>query len=368
MFTFARSIDQSVLGLTSLLVALSMMFQGETLERSSSPHRALSWFGDSDGTDTSSTDTADSDEATTMLLGIFSHDSTADAAERRSLIRKTYLANTDTRICSLNVFLSGENADCRVAYTFVLGGWNKEQFPDAPTDHVNDDEPLVVLDKKVSDDEDDVTYLNIKENMNDGKSYTWFKYAAYLEGAKDDGTPRIGATNRRAIHYVAKADADTLISMNALLDYMNQDLPPSPYNNNFFGGIPTANVAKNHMYMQGQLYFISLNLAKYIGYELTGEERQTITRGYWEEKHAKLFVHEDVSVGTLVYSHPRPIKLVSVAKGARFWRHPVKGTDEWMNYWDDGNFNPDTTVSKHHDWIQLPYNSACRVYGVYKGS
>ena len=48
--------------------------------------------------------------------------------------------------------------------------------------------------------EPDMTLLNIRENMNEGKSQTWMKYAATIAEEYD-------------LDYVAKCDADSLFHL-----------------------------------------------------------------------------------------------------------------------------------------------------------
>ena len=68
----------------------------------------------------------------------------------------------------------GEIANhCQLVYTFVVGG-----NPNGPKELIdfNASYPLTV-ETPLFPDEQDVTYLNIEENMKEGKSQTWLKYA-----------------------------------------------------------------------------------------------------------------------------------------------------------------------------------------------
>ncbi len=51
--------------------------------------------------------------------------------------------------------------------------------------------------------------------MNEGKSQTWFKYAAQILEAYD-------------IDYVAKSDKDTLLYLDKMMDSMDEKLTPDP--------------------------------------------------------------------------------------------------------------------------------------------
>lgn len=116
----------------------------------------------------------------TMLLGIFSTLS-EEESEQRQMIRETYLAlsKVDDRVCNIQRYRKNRFG-CRLVYAFVVGS-----LEEGPTLHHNDSEPLVVepADLKLYGDivlEEDVAYLNIKENMEYGKSLTWFKYGASI--------------------------------------------------------------------------------------------------------------------------------------------------------------------------------------------
>ena len=76
---------------------------------------------------------------------------------------------------------------CELIYTFVIGGGN----PDGPTELVDDSLPILVVadhddDKRNNNTKnedlnmDDITLLNIQENMEDGKSQNWMYYASLV--------------------------------------------------------------------------------------------------------------------------------------------------------------------------------------------
>lgn len=139
---------------------------------------------------------------TRFLLGIFT---TIEEVARRKRLRQYIFQNPergDERVCSLNDFLQweqdGRPNSCQVVYTFVLG-----MNPNAPTIHLDSGGKPILFPWDIPGREDDVTYLNIKENMNDGKTPTWFKYGAQL-------SPKYGPPT---FDYIAKLDSDTLISL-----------------------------------------------------------------------------------------------------------------------------------------------------------
>ena len=117
----------------------------------------------------------------TFLWGICSMESDSER-ERREVIRETYLSfykDEDRhlhRICSLNDLLQGTVAfeDCQVAYAFFVGA-----NPSGPSELLfpNESYPILAAPNRtlMEQDEHDIVYLNIRENMEDGKSPTWLK-------------------------------------------------------------------------------------------------------------------------------------------------------------------------------------------------
>ena len=176
---------------------------------------------------------------TTFLLGIFSA-SGEKYTKRRSYIRNTYLAD-DPRICKLSeykrqVVESPNEVKCQVPYTFVVGAGGKNR----PTDH--DDYQSLTLETDQYgnvDSEGDCTYLNIKENMEDGKSTTYFKFGASL-------------VRDYSIDYFGKIDDDSVLAPKLLFQLLEDDLPPAPYNSRIYGGSSWASYA--HDIMVGFLY------------------------------------------------------------------------------------------------------------------
>jgi len=148
-----------------------------------------------------------------MLLGIFSTESTKERA-RQTLIKNTYLSlpkfiaryNVTTvpsrfsRVCSLYEFWHGnltEREECQLLYTWVMGAAKKTD-PHATTEylHLELDRPIIIT---APNSDPNTTYLNIIENMNEGKSQTWFKYASTQ--IPDD----------LGIDLIAKVDTDCLL-------------------------------------------------------------------------------------------------------------------------------------------------------------
>lgn len=246
---------------------------------------------------------------TTFLLGIFSYSA---GENRRKYIRETYLSIEDERICKLDEFIrqTKENPltrKCMVPYTFVMGGGGY----DRPKDH-NDFEPLTKDTDKMgnADPDGDCTYLNIKENMEDGKSPSFLKWAANL-------------ATEYGIDYIGKLDDDSFLQPKLLFRLLEEDLPPAPYNTRIYGGATRLSRTQAHMYAAGEFYFVSNDLAQYVGNELTAEDREVLRM-----KHHI----EDLDMGTFIYSHPRPIKYFNLA-GYKIYAHPLKSEKKFRDYW-----------------------------------
>mmetsp|Transcript_21276 Transcript_21276/g.31507 ORF Transcript_21276/g.31507 Transcript_21276/m.31507 type:complete len:359 (+) Transcript_21276:42-1118(+) len=249
---------------------------------------------------------------TAVLVGIFSAAGSFKYSHRRDYIRDTILDNRlEPRLCSLKEFIrqteeSPHKRVCQVAYTFVIGAGGH----DRPTDH-DDNEPLTVDNDQFGNSEDDCTYLNVMENMEDGKSPTYLKFGANI-------------ANQYGIDYILKTDDDSVISFNAVFDWIDSELPPSPYNRRIYGGAPRLSRVKNTIYSAGEFYFMSADLADYVGNVLTAGDRLSLMNSR---------PIEDLDMGTFVFSNPRPIKFVSMDQ-KKIWSHPKKTEDEYRTEWD----------------------------------
>jgi hypothetical protein len=205
--------------------------------------------------------------------------------------------------------------------------------------------------------------------MNQGKSQTWFKYAAHILETYD-------------IDYVAKSDTDTVLFLDKLLDFMDDNLPPAPYNRNILAGsvvdkywwwekqLMTSEKLWDeryfikkfghiiHLYVEGQIYIMSRDLAN----EKLWDERYFIKKFghiihlYVEgqiyimsrdlanvvaeeaARHDQSYIegHEDHDVSAMAFHSPKAIKLVIIARDQRFWKHDVKlkFVERFHDVWD----------------------------------
>ena len=117
-----------------------------------------------------------------ILMGIMSADF-PNEFDCRQQFRELFeiASHQNGRVCSLGDFLSGPESHrrrCQLVYTFVLGG-----NPDGPLELVNNSFPLLVSNDRLSASgieardrlKNDMTFLNIRENMEQGKTYVWHK-------------------------------------------------------------------------------------------------------------------------------------------------------------------------------------------------
>lgn len=287
------------------------------------------------------------DDVPKFVLGIFSTN-TPKGAKRRQLIRDTYLTVNrvdnlrDPRICSLLLYEKEgmKNDDCVILYVFVMGGiLDDNNSPDDMnnnnnersilTDHFQTNQNMI-LEKE--EEEGDVIYLNIKENKHEGKTPTFFKWAAHRNGPCQN--PRLVCA-----HYVAKAEDDTMIYMPAFLDKIVYQLPPIPYNNRIYGGKKTdwyecgmtdyCKSAISQGYMKGALYFLSPDLAR----DITGDNNDDgEPRKFYKQK-------EDFDMGIWIFKNVKKtltsVTMVTTGLNDFIWvPHPVTDHKEWTKLWN----------------------------------
>jgi hypothetical protein len=133
----------------------------------------------------------------TFLWGIWT---TEAEVERRQAVREMYLSvyqETDEPhcICSLSGIQNKKVAldDCQLADAFFLGA-----NPIGLTELVHPNGSFPMTTERPANREEDDVYLNIRENIKDKKSQTWFKYASM-------------AVDELPLDYIAKVDSDTLL-------------------------------------------------------------------------------------------------------------------------------------------------------------
>ena len=269
----------------------------------------------------------------TFVYGIFSMRSAKDE-RRREVIRSTYLQ--DPRFCPLKDLIAPDESTpstCFIYYTFVVSGGDKN----APTEHRDDSTPLTLENTIEEKEKGDIVVLNIKENMNQGKSVTWFKYASSL------------VAQGHKIDYVGKMDSDTLPNTNRFVKWVERKLPPAPFNRRIYGGKSGAIWRQSTYYPFGEFYFMSTDLARYISVDLTPAKRDSLIN----------YKIEDVEIGVLVNSNDRPNRLMNL-NGINFWIHPLKDEARWFRAFN-GNF----VHGYYHKFIAVGH--ICSIFGFRKG-
>ena len=259
-----------------------------------------------------------------LLLGIFTMDSSIEW-ERRKMIRKTYLrAFVDTanprRICSLNKLLQSRapaaNEECELAYAFVVGA--NPKGPKELVEVTNATGPLALngdlLPSTVhlpDHDNGDIVYLNIQENMKEGKTQTFFNFATSV-------------IEEHYFDYLGKTDTDTLVYPEALLTKVIYQLPKFPDNVRIYAGEyrvrPSTPVLQlGPAYMGGQLYVMSPDLASYV----TSSACNRSALAVWSE---------DSSMGNFIHSHTKPIHRIWMKPPP--FLHPIKRVDRLRTLWN----------------------------------
>jgi hypothetical protein len=193
-----------------------------------------------------------------FLVGIFC---TKEDVERRQFVRDSILSfykdthdRNSTRICSLNDLLllnKTDIIDCQIAYVFVAGGLEK-----GPTQLLmpNETHPITIPAPTAQKQESDLVFLNIKENMNDGKTPTYYKYASMVAESFEN-TPA-------PFHFVIKMDLDTMLFVPNFLAYAQEHFPLD---------IKQVNIGKKiqggiskYLWGSGAFQIVSVDLAKAI--------------------------------------------------------------------------------------------------------
>merc|ERR1712127_155335 len=110
-------------------------------------------------------------------------------------------------------------------------------------------------------------------------------------------------------------------------DFIDDNLPPSPHNKRMYGGVLWGNPEHKLVYGAGQFYFMSVDLADYVGNTLTADDRKKLM--------SKRRPTEDMDLGAFVFSHPKTVKFMNLSYYI-FWSHPLKETKKWMKEANNG--------------------------------
>ena len=170
-------------------------------------------------------------------------------------------------------------------------------------------------------------YLTRSENMDKGKSQTWLYF-----GGKE--------AEEYEIDYVTKQDEDTLPYLDEYLDFVDNSLPPYPYNSRTLAGLFVNKVTfwelwKNerkpaedffwsnynsiHVYAEGSNYILSTDLCAMVAN--VGSKGLGVAAGGYED--------HDVSAMAFIGLDKYPIRLVPIPKliyihCTNYWKYGVK--------------------------------------------
>ena len=264
-----------------------------------------------------------------LLMGIFC--SSIVDEEYQKMFRLLFGLNP--LVCSLGRYeqdlLQGTKSHCQLIYTFVMGG-NKD-VQGGPNELVDNRLPIL-LEKG-----EDYVVLNIQENMNKGKSQTWFYFASTIMNETELN-----------FDYVGKMDTDSMPYLDKYFDFAENHLLSSPYNlrtmvglftdkawwtkNNkierqknelffteYYTGNSNGNLAGMHVYPGGQLYILSKDLVSGVvavaQLSASGSAKYVYSEGI--EDH-------DIAAMAYISAEGKPMNLVQLSSSSVFWRHGVK--------------------------------------------
>lgn len=291
-----------------------------------------------------------------VLVGIFTAIDKR-IGDRQKIYRDKFRAlfKLHPNVCSIGDLHRNEhkNDHCKFIYAFVVGA---NQDPTAPTVLYNDDREVEVsrhllpfLQHSYDDFvlHDDFVFLNIHENMNEGKSLSWFYYAA---------TDKFLGSLQ--IDYVGKMDTDVMLDMKLYFEFSKKNLAKAPYEekrhtlvghllqmdeafveeNNFpyiVKKILAMNYTNLRLYPQGGFYLMSMDLAQSIIKFVKQSPILSILLDFVQS------THEDVSMGTLAFlsvvQSGEIIDLILISISNAFYIHPFKRKlgATWKKKWDE---------------------------------
>jgi hypothetical protein len=305
-----------------------------------------------------------------VLMGIFC----------RNIVDKEYqemfrlLFDLNPLVCSLGKYeqdlLQGTESCCQLIYTFVIGG--NEDTLDGPTELLDDHIPIL-LEKG-----DDYVVLNIQENMNSGKSQTWFYFASTIM----DNKPKLN------FDYVGKMDTDSMPYLDKYFDFADNHLPPSPYNlrtmvgiftdkawwktksrinerffSEHYAGYSNGNEVGVHLYPGGPWYILSKDLVSGV----VAVARLSASGSSAKYVYSEGIEDHDIAAMAYISAEGKPMNLVQLSESSGFWRHGVKiKRIGWKDIWtneinrtkvalslsDTGSINVDATITTSRWWYQ----------------
>jgi hypothetical protein len=265
----------------------------------------------------------------------------------------------DTRVCNLHDFsMTPDSSNCEIIYTFVVADTDES----SPTQLLHDDPsnplflqnmPAIMPHYQDVEDAHDVTILNIRDNMNDGKTPTFFYFASLV-------------ARKHGIGYIMECDSDSGILFDKLLEFKNTQLPLVARNSDSempVLALMLANkaswtfkdnlIAKDafwhasyyagmHLYLAGQMYVLSVGIAEAMVEEARRIANNNQTYLVDKEKdngpnQTYLWHHEDhdatsmAEVGAAARGYPA-LRWIQITKDGRFYEHDLKDVKRWAAF------------------------------------
>jgi hypothetical protein len=303
-----------------------------------------------------------------FLFGVFSMDSPKERL-RRQMLRETYLSyyklhlgnhsRKDT-ICSLSELMENEEfindrSKCQFVYTFVIGAgapgsrpgrcfWGNLTCAGTSPSHMTLTHPEESVFSVASEysQYSDVTLLNVRENVNDGKTETWFSYiSALLSLERAD----------LGVDFVGKLDSDAVIGVELLLRHYQRDAQrfkndTNPY---LFGGgemIDAESCTERWgicgaasfiapVFFGGGMMIISSLLARHAYLDGTDMERMEFSTKEW--------LPEDLLTANFAYRDPNiTVRLIPLEEEELplIFAHPRKEPADFVKeYWQNCGLN-----------------------------
>jgi hypothetical protein len=163
-----------------------------------------------------------------VLVGIFSTEYPGSSILRERILSLFELRN-DSRVCAFSDFrqwpaTQRHQSPCEFVYTFVMGAVHYN-YTDTfyPTEITGSNKRPLEVNRTDSNASENTIYLNIRENMNEGKSQTWLNFAAHV-------------ADEFGIEYVIKSDEDNIFDLPRYFQFTSDRLPVAPYNKGIYAG------------------------------------------------------------------------------------------------------------------------------------
>ncbi|KAG0146490.1 hypothetical protein CROQUDRAFT_671115 [Cronartium quercuum f. sp. fusiforme G11] len=223
-----------------------------------------------------------------VFVGVFSIDS---SYERRHLIRSTYARHTKLKNHKTHQYLNN------IQIKFIIG------------------KPKIQNVRKIAleiETFNDIVILDIDENMNRGKTYAYFRWAAengtipFYYHSKTKSTSNSSSINQADIKvgfkkadFVVKADDDAFI----VLSELERHLRVAPRTKTYWGYLI------RNLFMGGECYALSSDLVDYVATSpevikhLTGAEDKKVAK--WMRIHPNASSINWVTERCYIYDHPK---------------------------------------------------------------